>query len=229
MLRAIIFDFDGVVVDSEPLHLEAIKAALGDAGAALTPELYAQRYLAYDDLTGFALFFADRGMNLTEEELRAVVTRKGEIYMEMIRTGKVRFFPGVAGLIRELARTTPLAIATGSLRHEVSAILAAGGLLSCFKVVVSAEDVSRGKPDPESYLLALAELNRVTGTLPAIMPGEALVIEDSRRGIASSHRAGMKALAVSTSYPACELGEADLILPSLAGLQLSALAKLFPD
>jgi len=228
MLRAIIFDFDGVVVDSEPIHLEAIKAALGDLGAELTPELYAQHYLAYDDLRGFALFFADRGKELAEEELRAVVARKGAIYMEMIQAGKANFFPGVAELIRELARTTPLAIATGSLRHEVRALLDAGGLLSCFRVVVSAEDVSRGKPDPESYLLALAELNRVTGAVPAIAPGEALVIEDSRQGIASARRAGMKALAVSTSYPARELAEADLILPALAGLQFSTLAELFP-
>lgn len=229
MLRAIIFDFDGVVIDSEPLHLEAVKAALGEAGDGLTPELYAQRYLAYDDPSGIALFFADRGINLQEEELQEVVARKGAIYAEMIRAGQTRFFPGAAELIRELAAAVPLAIATGSLRREVSAILAAGNLLSCFRVIVAAEDVSKSKPDPESYNRALAELNRVTGAVPAIQPEETLVIEDAKQGIASARRAGMKCLAVTTSYPAHELGEADLILPSLAGVQFSSLAALFPE
>jgi beta-phosphoglucomutase-like phosphatase (HAD superfamily) len=126
-----------------------------------------------------------------------------------------------------VAQRYPLAVATGSRRHEVELLLETAGIRTHFEAIVSADDVERGKPDPESYLKALDALNQTGKRTTAIKADECAVIEDSKHGIVSAHAAGMKCVAVATSYPTFELSGADLIVPSLAALRVSQVEDLF--
>ena len=227
MLRAVIFDLDGVLAESEHLHYAAIRAALGATGAELTPEIYAERYLTYDDHTGFRAFFADRGEALSPERLEELVRIKAEHYERMLQEGGVRLFPGAAELVAELAPRLPLAVATGSRRGEAEAILRQHGLWPWFTALVAADDVDKGKPDPESFLKALALINQARAPEIPIQPHECVVIEDSRLSVPAVRRIGMQCVAVTTSYPASEFAAASLILPDLAAVHLELLEGLF--
>lgn len=227
MLRAVIFDLDGVLAESEHLHYAAIQMTLGELGTELTPELYAARYLTFDDHTGIRTFFADRGETLSRERLEELVRCKAEHYEQMLQAGGVRLFPGAAELVAALAPQLPLAVATGSRRVEAEAILRQHGLLSWFTALVSADDVVKGKPDPESFLKALALINQACAPEILIQPQECVVIEDSRLSVPAVRRIGMQCVAVTTSYPAAEFPEASLILPDLAAVNLELLEGLF--
>lgn len=226
-LRAIIFDCDGVLIDSEPLHFAAFKKTLGDGGEAMSEELYNERYLPLDDRGAIAKFYTESGRPLSAEGLSELCQKKTEIYQDMIKTEGVLAYPAVPELVMALAQRYPLAVASGSRRHELELVLEAAGIRSYFEVVVSADDVKEGKPDPESYLRAVEELNRTGKRTTPIHPEECLVIEDSRDGVRSAHTARMKCIAVATSYPAFELSIADLVVPSLAALRVSQIEDLF--
>src|SRR2546422_259167 len=124
----------------------------------------------------------------------------------------------------EATARVPLAVASGALRHEIELILAQAGLADCFAAIVSAEDGSVGKPSPEGFLRAL---DRLRVRLPDLAPRDCLVVEDSQPGLEGARRAGMRCLAVTNSYPAAELGGADLIVRSLAEAGWDRLAALF--
>ncbi len=227
MLRAVIFDFDGVLVNSESLHFSTLKEALDGAGAALTEHVYQERYLALDDKGAFSAFFADQGVRIDQEQLQGYLQKKAALFKERIRRGEVMIYPGVREVIDTLSHRYLLAVATGSRRDEVETILRSAGLRLPFMVVVSADDVKKGKPDPESYCRALAGINLAAKQGPAVQPSECVVIEDSRQGIVSARAAGMKCVAVATSYQACDLQEADLVLQNLAALNIAQLEELF--
>ena len=140
----------------------------------------------------------------------------------------MRVFPGVERLIPNLARKLPLAIASGALRNEIEIILSSIGLFNEFRAIVSAEDVGRGKPEPEIFFKALAQLNTSLDGEPAISATECLVIEDSKEGVRGARRAGMKCLAVTNSHPPELLAEADSILDSLEGVSLPQLEAMWP-
>jgi beta-phosphoglucomutase len=224
MLRAIIFDCDGVIADTEPLHLTAFQKVLGEEGIALSEEDYYRRYLALDDRACFRAVFSNSGLVLSEKELSRLVERKARYLNPVIRE-RLQLFPGVADLIRLAARKFPLAIASGALRREVELILQHSGLRDSFRFVISAEDVINSKPHPEPFLKALALIN--TSQVEAIRPGECLVIEDSIHGVEAAHLAGMRCLAVTNSYPKEQLAHADRVVESLAGLSLKDLESLF--
>jgi beta-phosphoglucomutase len=224
MLRAIIFDCDGVIADTEPLHLAAFQKTLAEENITLTQEIYFRHYLALDDRGAFKKAFSENGQVLTREKLADLITRKAS-YIEPVMRARLRLFPGVARFIREAAAQYPLAVASGALRQEIEMILEFGGLGDCFQVIVSAEDVERGKPDPESFLKALALINDRTGQ--TILPGQCLVIEDSIHGIHAAHLAEMICLAVTNSYPKDKLSEADLTVDSLAELSPKQAETLF--
>jgi HAD superfamily hydrolase (TIGR01509 family) len=139
--------------------------------------------------------------------------------------GEVPFFPGARTLVLELASELPLGIASGALRREIEAILQASGLRDAFAAVVGADDVSRGKPDPEPYLKALA---RLRARAPQLGPADCLVFEDSVPGILAARAAGMKVIGVASSYPAARLQPAHRVVPTLAGLDLAGLREMFP-
>ncbi len=226
-LRAIIFDLDGVLLDSEPLHFAAFKKALGSDGAELTQELYIDRYLALDDRGAFTRFYIDKKQPLSPIQLQEFMEKKTGLFNEMVKNEGILPYPAVPEFVMAAAQRYPLAVATGSRRHEVEFLLETAGIRPHFEAIISADDVERGKPDPESFLKALAALN-ATGKRPtAIKPEECAVIEDSKHGVASALGAGMKCVAVATSHPTFELSGANLVVPSLAALKMSQVEDLF--
>ena len=226
MLRAVIFDCDGVLADSERAHLRAFQKVLSGEGITLTEEAYFARYLARDDRGCFTAVYYDADRPLDGPKLSDLLERKSARYLEEVKDG-VGLIPGAAELAGALSKRLPCAVASGALRHEVDLVLDAASLANTIRVVVTAEDVSRGKPDPESYTTALARLNAESGAKPAIGPGECLVVEDSRHGVAAARAAGMRCLAITTSYPADALREADLVVESFVGLDPQSILEHF--
>jgi beta-phosphoglucomutase len=227
MLRAVIFDFNGIIVDDEPIHFELFQRVLKEEDIDLTEADYYERYLGCDDRGAFTMAYREHGRGLSRSELAQLIERKAAYYREDIKS-KIRVFPGVQTLVPELAKKLPLAIASGALRNEIEIILSGIGLLAYFYAIVSAEDVTQGKPEPEIFLKALAQLNAAFDNDHPIRPAECLVIEDSREGIRGARRAGMKCLAVTNSHPVELLNEANSIVDSLEGIsqpQLEAICS----
>ena len=224
MLRAVIFDFNGIIVDDEPIHFELFQRVLGEEGILLTEEAYYERYLGFDDRGAFEASFLDSKRPLNDAKLRELIERKAIYYQEAIRN-HVAIFPGVKALVSSLAETLPLAVASGALRQEIETILQTAGLLRHFKGIVSAEDVKHGKPEPEIFLKALAALNAQHQGEPFQAP-DCVVIEDSREGIRGARRAGMKCLAVTNSHPAELLTDADAVVKTLETVTLNFVESL---
>ncbi len=226
-LRAIIFDCDGVLLDSEPLHFTALKKVLGERSQALTEELYKERYLTLDDRGCFSLFYKDHNLPLSHDELARLLEEKTQVFQDLIATEGVLPFPAVPEFVMALSQRYPLAVASGARKHELEMLLEAAGIRPYFEHVISADDVTKGKPDPESYLKAIEAMN-ASGKRPTpIRPAECVVIEDSREAIAPIHNAGMKCIAVATSYPTFVLSGADLVVPSVSALRISQVEDLF--
>ena len=225
MLRALIFDFNGIIVDDEPIHFELFKQVLAEEGIKLTEADYYARYLGFDDRGAFTAAYREHGRSLDEKLLARLIDRKAIYYQSEIRS-KVRIFPGVEKLVTTLVPVLPLAVASGALRQEIETILSAAGLLKHFAVIISAEDVDHGKPEPEIFLKALARLNAQVEDGHPIDAADCLVIEDSKEGIRGARRAGMKCLAVSNSHPIELLQEANAVVRSLEEVDLSLLEKL---
>jgi beta-phosphoglucomutase len=224
MLRALIFDFNGIIVDDEPIHFRLFQKVLGEEGIVLTEEAYYARYLGFDDRGAFEAGFREYKRPLDSIKLQELIERKAHYYQEAIRN-HVAIFPGVRGLIAALAPSLPLAVASGALRHEIETILATAGLLDFFKAIVSAEDVARGKPEPEIFLKALAAINEQINGAP-VAAAECVVIEDSKEGVRGARRAGMKCLAVTNSHPPELLAEANAVVKSLEEVSLPFLQQI---
>jgi HAD superfamily hydrolase (TIGR01509 family) len=221
-VRAVLFDFDGVLVDSEPLHFRALRDALLPEQIVIDEEIYAREYLAHDDRGAIRLALAKTGRPCPPARMGEIQERKARCFEELMP--QVSFFPGARELVRALQREVPLAIASGALSGEIEALLRAGGLRDAFSAVVGADQVSQGKPHPEPYLTAMA---RVAARAPGLRPEECLVVEDSMPGIAAALAAGMKVVAVTHSYPAAKLAAAHRVVDSLAGLGVASLRELF--
>jgi beta-phosphoglucomutase len=225
MLRAVIFDFNGIIVDDEPIHFKLFQKVLGEEGIVLTEDAYYERYLGFDDRGAFTAGYHENKRPLDDAKLQQLIARKAIYYQDMIRE-HVSIFPGVKNLVTSLARTLPLAVASGALRQEIDTILGTAGLLDHFNAIVSAEDVAHGKPEPEIFLKALAALNAENNNGKPIAAADCVVIEDSKEGIRGARRAGMKCLAVTNSHPAELLSEANTLVNSLEEVTLPLLQKL---
>lgn len=227
MLRAVIFDFNGILVDDEPIHLELFQKVLKEEGIAVTEADYYARYLGMDDKGCFKAAFQEHGRSLNERGLAELIQRKARYYRESVKTN-IRVFPGVNEFVRLAASRYSLAIASGALRSEIEMIIERIGLRKYFQVIVSSEDISEGKPNPEVFVKALSGLNQDRSDAQRVRPSQCLVIEDSKEGILGAHRAGIKCLAVTNSHPAEELAEADAVVRSLEEMDLAFLEKLVP-
>jgi HAD superfamily hydrolase (TIGR01509 family) len=225
MLRAVIFDFNGIIVDDEPIHFELFKKVLGEEGIVLTEEAYYARYLGFDDRGAFSFGYREHNRPLTLEKLAELIERKADYYQDAIRN-HVAIFPGVKSLVADLAQSLPLAVASGALRNEIETILTTAGLINYFKAIVSAEDIERGKPEPDIFLKALAVLNQQNNNGKPIAAADCVVIEDSKEGIKGARRAGMKCLAVTNSHPAALLTDANTVVKTLEMVTLDFLKRL---
>jgi len=229
MLRAIIFDFNGVILNDEPLHFLAMQRAVATIGITLDRQVYWDKYLPFDDWRCLAAICRDHSVELTEEVLEALLSLKSRNYSRLLQDS-YPLFPGAAELVTRAASRYPLAIATGARREEVASTLAATGLADCFLVVVAAQDFEQGKPHPESFLFALERLNRrLDGRSPEIAPAECLVVEDSIGGVQGARNAGMACLAVAHTYPRERLTAANRVADSLAEVDVDSLAGLLEE
>jgi HAD superfamily hydrolase (TIGR01509 family) len=221
-VRAAIFDFDGVIANSEPLHFASLRDTLAEDGVSIGEDEYYRLYLAYDDRGALRLALAEHRVPFDAARIERLARRKQEIFDALLP--RVPFFPGVQALVRRLAEEVPVAIASGALREEIEAVLTAGGLRDAFRAIVGAGEVSQGKPHPEPYLKAAAQLAPLA---PGLRPADCVVFEDSMPGIAAARAAGMKVVAVTNSYPAAKLTAAHRVVSSLEGLDGADLRSLF--
>ncbi len=231
MLRALLFDFNGILVNDEPLHYELFRRVLGEEGVELSREDYYGLYLGYDDRDCFAAVLTAAGEPCAPERLVRLIARKAAYYRDEIRRDGYPLFPGGAELAREAALAgLTLALVSGALREEVVGGLAQAGIGPLFKHLVTADDVERGKPDPEGYAAALAALN-AEPPLPArlIHPHECVAIEDSPAGLAAAAACGLRTLGVAHTYPAAALAGADAVIERLDGFRLSELEALLAE
>jgi beta-phosphoglucomutase len=211
MLHAVVFDFDGVLANSEPLHLRVYQEVLAEQGLSLTTDEYYETYLGFDDVAAFQHMTAAKGLQADGRSIERLVARKTEIFQDVVRSEDV-MFPGAAACLRAMAAACPIAIASGALRHEIELILGGAGLRDLVPVIVAAGDTPRGKPAPDPFAAAVERLSAHVGR--PLERERSVGIEDSHWGLASARDAGLVTVAVTTSYPADEL-TADLIVASI--------------
>lgn len=227
-LAAIIFDFDGVIADTEPLHFEGLRRTLADIGITLTEADYYANYLGFDDRGCILEALRVNRRPATGPLVQELMHKKAVAYLASIKDHLV-IFPGVREFVEEAAAAYPIAIASGALRPEIELILEQAGIRKAFRHITSAEDVTKGKPDPQPFLHALAGLNQ-QGSQPPVLPASCLVIEDSLPGIRAAKSAGMKVLAVTNTHTVQDLHEAHAISHSLNETCLTELrARLWPS
>lgn len=225
VLRAVLFDFNGVLLDDEPLHADLLLALAREDGIEVAFERYATRYVGLNDRNAVAAIWGDAGRPLPPDGIRRLVAEKARRYEREILARD--FFPGARELVHEAARRVPIGIVSGALRAEVIGGLKRAGLFDRFTALVASEDVARGKPDPEGYVRGLAEVNRDRVRLKRepIGPRNVLVIEDTEHGVAAAKAAGMKVVAVGHTLPRHRLEAADAFVPRVLDLDLDVVAR----
>jgi len=206
-IRAIIFDFNGVICDDERIHFQATSGVLAGLGISISDEDYNQNFLGCADRESFPKIISERGNRpIGSAELEGLIARKSDNYLELVSGGPPFVF-GAIEFIREASRNYLLAIASGALRREIDFVLSAGGLSDLFRTIIAADDTSHSKPHPEVYQKALERMN------VDLLPANCVAIEDSPRGVASAKNAGMKCLALTTTLNHEALSSADWVLP----------------
>jgi beta-phosphoglucomutase len=227
-LQAIIFDFDGVIADSERLHLRAYQDVLALQGITMSNEDYFARYLGYDDVGVFKTVGKDNGVPMDEDRVSELITQKGQRYESLASAGEM-LFPGAAAFIRAAAAAdVPIAIASGALTHEIEDVLERAGLRALFPVIVGADQTERSKPHPDPYQTAFTRLRSHTGR--DLIAWRSVAIEDSRWGLVSARAADLRCVAVTNTYSAEELrADAELVVDGLNALTLDALDALCAD
>ena len=216
-VKAVIFDFDGVIVDTEPLHYKAFQRLLEPLGLGFSWEEYVETYMGFDDRDAFKEAFNSKDHQLSQAELNKLVLEKAIVFQDVILDGVVAY-PGVVKLITKLhASGIPLAICSGALLSDIVPILELFHISSCFDLVVTADDVQKSKPDPESYQLTFQKLSSLH-TDKNLTFDNTIVIEDTPAGIKSANGAGLSVIAVTNSYPKENLSAAVHIVESLESL-----------
>jgi len=221
-LCGVVFDFDGVIADTEALHLRAYQDTLSHWNLSLSRSEYFAHYLGYDDVGVINAVAHAQGRVLAESELNQLLAIKSRHFETLIR-GEDVLFPDCIECIRRLSTQTKLAIASGALHHEISQILNANELQKYFEVIVAADHVDHPKPAPDGYLQAVTQLGRRGTTPPA---GCYVAIEDSRWGLEAARAAGLKTIGITNTYPASSLSIADAIVENLDTVDQDFLNRL---
>lgn len=214
-MRATLFDFNGVLVDDEHVHLEAFREVLAPQGIVVSDADYAEKYLGFDDVGAFGAILRDAGHDASEATVARLVVAKTPAYFRRIETA-LRIFPGAVELLRRRADVGLVGIVSGALRPEIEYALSRMGVADRVTFVVSAEDTTACKPDPEGFAAGLA---RVPGGTRVV------VVEDSVAGVQAAKAAGLRCVAVTHSYPreALLAAGADLVVDTLTELDDAAL------
>jgi beta-phosphoglucomutase len=231
MLRTVIFDFDGVITDSEILHLRAFNQVLARYGVEISTKDYYKEYLGLNDLDCLTLVAERSQIGLDTQGIENLAKEKKIVFEKLAKT-EGRIIEGVRDFLQMLRQNNiPMAICSGALLAEIELILEEAHLRLFFEVIVSAELVKKGKPNPEGFLLTLQKLNRNLRRMPGggqnpILANQCIVIEDSHWGLAAAKAAGMHTIAVTNSYDADQLAMAEKIVTSLGELSIDALQEL---
>lgn len=229
MIQAVFFDFNGVIIDDEPLHQKAYTEALGEVGVELTNEAYFDS-LGMDDETFVRAAFEREGRELSDDVMRQVIASEHAKHRALIED-ELPIFPGVVTFVKALARHTPVGVVSMAARAQIDYALGRAGLSRYFAVVTSAEDVAACKPNPACYIAALAALNEKRAGLHVlpVAPEECLVIEDSPPGVRAGRSAGMLTLGVTNTVSDAALrgAGAHVVTGSLADWTLDAVHHVF--
>lgn len=224
MFRAVIFDFDGVITDSEILHFRSFNQVLAPYNIKVTQKEYYTRFLGLSDMEVFTMYVEQGLIDLQGGQIQDIVNNKNRVFTELIKI-EGRIIEGVRGILNMLRDNNILiAIYSGSLLSEIELILADARLRDFFMTIVSAEQVEKGKPHPDGFLLALKRLNKLTSR--PILPGECIVIEDSVWGLKSAIAADMHTIAITNSYQAHELDIAEKVVAHMDELTIEDLREL---
>jgi beta-phosphoglucomutase len=209
MTAAILFDFNGVIIDDEPQHCDALIATLREYGLELDRDSYYREYLGFDDRECFRFTFKRMGLGAGEPAVLEAIERKNRHYELAVRDS-MQLVPGAAEFVENAALDGfQLAIVSGALRREIDLVLDLAGLRPHFSEIVAAEDVSACKPDPQGY-------NRARERL-AIAPARCMVIEDSLPGLAAARAAGIRCAMLATSHDEAACADADLVWRDFTG------------
>jgi len=224
MLKAVIFDFDGVISDSEILHFRAFNQVLAQYSIEITIKDYYKTYLGFNDVDCYKLLIHQGLLKIDEQQIDGLVEQKKLIFEKLAKT-EGRVIEGVRDFLKMLEQNNvPMAICSGALLTEVEMVLDEARLRNLFEVIVSAEQVKKGKPDPEGFLLTLQRLNE--NREEAITANQCIVIEDSRWGLEAAKTAGMHTIAVTNSYDAEQLRMAEKVVAKLNELNIADLQQL---
>ena len=219
MLSAVIFDFDGIIVDSEPMHFRAFNEVLEPVGLAISWEAYCDTYIGFDDRDAFRTVFAENGKKAHSDGIAQLIEKKAAAFQRCVQQGAAAPLPGAVELIKSLPPRLPVALCSGALRQDILPIITTLGIADAFNVIVTAEDTPRSKPDPAPYKLTVERLKLSN-------PASIVAIEDTPAGILSAKGAGLKVLAVTNSYDRDYLFEADSITHSLETVSHSSLENM---
>lgn len=224
VFRATLFDFNGVLVDDELVHLAAFQDVLRPLGIELSDSDYWEKYLGFDDVGAFEAIFSDHGREMTRPELHHLVELKRPHYMRRAQA-ELKTFPGAADLVRRMAQEGPVGVVSGALYDEIELGLSHLGVRELVGNIVSAEQTHTSKPDPEGYLLGHAWVRELSNATPR----ETLVFEDSPAGIEAALAVGLTVVALAHSYGEATLKStgAALVLPKLADATPERLRALY--
>lgn len=229
MIKAILLDFNGVIINDEPIQMKAYQAVLKEEGISLSEEEYYSA-LGMDDRAFVRFAFAKENRELTEEVSRALIERKSAAHRKVIE-GELPLFDGAANFIRAASHRYKLGLVSMARRVEIDYVLERANLRNAFSAIVSAEDVSNHKPDSECFDKGFRLVDRARtadGGFP-LNRNECVAIEDSPPGIVSAKSAGMKTIGVTNTVTAKALREsgADVVISTLADLSVDAVKDVF--
>jgi HAD superfamily hydrolase (TIGR01509 family) len=227
LLRTIIFDFDGIIVDSEPIIMKLTQEMAAKEGWVVSEEEYYRNYLALDDRGIVEHLFTSHGRAVDRPRVEELVNWKSRVYGDIIEDG-LPTLPGAVDFVRQAAKRYPLAIASGSARSEIEHLLGKLQLRDHFRIIASADDCKRSKPDPEVYLKAIASLQALPDFAEKpLRPSECAAIEDAPGGIDAAHAAGIRCIGLAHSRTQENLLHADWVFSGFEDMDLKAIAREF--
>jgi beta-phosphoglucomutase len=213
-VRAVIFDFNGTISDDEPLLDRLFREVLATEGIELSSADYFEEFAGLSDPEIIERALERGGIDVTRERRDALLRAKVARYKEEVAANPT-IAPEVVELVQAVAERVPVAIASGAFREEVEFVLERVGLDGVFAAIVCIDDVERGKPDPTSYLDALAGINDRRPMSDAILARDVVAIEDSDAGVAAARAAGLRTVALSSGSYTGREGKANQVVERL--------------